>query len=200
MKTEIIAILDRSGSMGSIVNDAIGGFNTFLADQKSVPGEAKLTLVLFDDQYEKPYSAVPISDVPALTAATYTPRGMTALCDAIGKTITTEAPRIDAEKWADQVIVCILTDGEENSSHEYKLPQVKALTEAAQANGWKFVFLAANQDAFQAGASYGFNAGACTLFAATSEGTQKGYATMSGAVRSYRQAPVTPTSDPKETP
>ena len=186
MKTEIIAIIDRSGSMGSIVDDAIGGFNAFLADQKTVPGEARMTLALFDDKFEYVYAGALIADAQPLTHATFVPRGMTALLDAIGRTMNEQGARIKTQAWAEKVIVCILTDGGENSSREFKAARIKEMVTHAEANGWSFVFLAANQDAFSTGAGLGISGAHTANFAANSAGTQSAYASMSNTTRSLR--------------
>jgi Mg-chelatase subunit ChlD len=189
MKTEIIAIIDRSGSMQTIVNDAIGGFNTFLADQKTVPGEARMTTVLFDHEYTLLGAGKPLSEASPLTTATFVPRGNTALLDAIGRTLNDQGARIAADKWADKVIVCILTDGGENASREFTQPKVKEMIQHAEAHGWSFVFLAANQDAFATGAMYGINAANTFAFQANAAGTQAAYTSMSTATRSLRSQP-----------
>ena len=97
--TDIVCVIDRSGSMDSIRTDAIGGFNAFLKDQQAEPGEARLTLVLFDHEYLIPYENVPLPDVPPLDGTTYVPRGRTALNDAVGRAITTEGERLELERF-----------------------------------------------------------------------------------------------------
>jgi hypothetical protein len=192
MKTELISIIDRSGSMATIAKDAIGGFNTFLADQKTVPGEARMTLALFDDKYDVLYAGKTLAEAEPLTDKTFVPRGGTALLDAIGRTLNDQGARIKAEGWADKVIVCILTDGGENQSREFRQDQIKTMVQHAEGHGWSFVFLAANQDAFAAGASYGINAAHTMAFAASATGTQTAYASMSNTTRSLRGLPVAP--------
>lgn len=149
--TEIAYILDRSGSMQSMQEPAVVAFNDFVKSQLDVPGDARLTLVQFDDTYEVPVSAQPVQCVPELTAATYTPRGSTALLDAIGRTIQATAGRISAlpemEK-PGKVIFAIFTDGEENASREYTAKHISDLIRLYRdEKGWEFLFLAANQDA-----------------------------------------------------
>ena len=125
--TEIISIVDRSGSMQSILDDAIGGFNTFLAAQQRQPGEAKLSLILFDHEYQVVHQAVDIQQVEPLNQDTYVPRGSTALLDAVGKTIDAVGERLAATAESErpsQVIVSILTDGYENASQTYSKPKV----------------------------------------------------------------------------
>lgn len=178
---EILVIADRSGSMSSLRDDAIGGFNTFLEEQKAVKGEANLTLVLFDDQYEVPVERVNIQDVEPLTRDTFVPRGMTAMNDAIGKAIVTL--EVSSPKKA---IICIITDGAENSSKEFTSQQIKDKITEVEDKGWQVVFLAANIDAFQAGGSLGVNMNNTFSFAASAQGVQEAYANMSVSTRSYR--------------
>jgi len=149
--TEIAFILDRSGSMSSIRDQAISGFNHFLADQTAQPGDARLTLVLFDDEYLVPVAATPLRHVTPLDATTYVPRNSTALLDAIGRTIDELGRRLAATPEADrpgQVIVAILTDGEENSSRHFKWADIAArISHQREKYHWQFLFLGANQDA-----------------------------------------------------
>ncbi len=149
--TEIAYILDRSGSMQPMQEPAVAAFNDFIKSQLDVPGDARLSLIQFDDAYEVPVSAKPIQDVPQLTAATYTPRGSTALLDAIGRTIKETDRRISALPEGDKpgkVILAIFTDGEENASQEYTIKHIGDLIRLYRdQKGWEFLFLAANQDA-----------------------------------------------------
>lgn len=183
MKTEIIVILDRSGSMESIAKEVINGFNSFVKEQQEQPGKARLTLVQFDDKYELNYEGVKLSKVPALE---FVPRNMTALYDAIGRTLNEQGKRIVDEKWADLVIVNIITDGAENASKEFDQPIIKEMVSKAEKDGWKFLFMAANQDAFAAARSYGISGGLVGNFAATAKGTQMAYETTSATMSSLR--------------
>lgn len=184
--TEIVCVLDKSGSMSSVKDDAIGGFNSFLEQQKKLPGKAKLTLVLFDHRYEMKIDGAKLSDVSPLNERTYVPEGNTALLDAIGRAVTDVSRRIekapDKEK-PNKVIVMILTDGQENSSSDYSNEKIKALIEKQQKEcSWDFVFLAANQDAFATGREFGV-AGAATMgYAGTGIGTRSAYQCMSNYV------------------
>ena len=157
--TDITMIVDRSGSMASIKSDAEGGINTFIEMQKQEPGEALLTLVQFDTHYEFLHSGIPIKQVPAFTLL---PRGGTALLDAVGRAINETGARLAAMDEAQRpglVVVVIVTDGEENSSHEFRREQIRAMIEHQQSvYKWQFTFLAANQDAFAEGASLGIAA------------------------------------------
>lgn len=178
---EIFVIADRSGSMESIRDDAIGGFNSFLEEQQKLDGKANLTLVLFDDKYEVPVKSVDIQKVKPLTRETFVPRGMTAMNDAIGKAIV-ELSEIAPDK----AVVCIITDGAENSSKEFSNQQVKDKIKEVEAKGWQVVFLAANIDAFSAGGSLGINSATTFGFAANAQGVHNAYATMSASTRAYR--------------
>lgn len=189
-KTQIICILDRSGSMAdkNVIVEAINGFNNFLDEQKKLKDKATLTVALFDDRYELLYDNVDIQKVEKITKDTWSPRGMTALYDAIGKTINTvkaNHAKLDAEK-PDKVLVCIVTDGLENASQEYNRDGVKKLIKQCEDDDWNFVYLAANQDAFDVGSSFGVAGGNTYTFAATSAGAYNMSATLNSASVSYR--------------
>lgn len=190
MNTEILCILDRSGSMTTIKNDTIGGFNSFIKDQKEVEGAARLTLAQFDGQYEIVYQGLDIQEVPNLDSTVFVPRGSTALLDAIGKTLTEQKARIQKDAWADKVIVVILTDGEENSSREYNFDTIKTLTQSAQNEQWSFIYLGANQDAFSVAANFGIDTksalNSVSSYAATGEGALFAAKNYSNNTRMYR--------------
>lgn len=187
--TEIIFVLDRSGSMQSILTDTIGGFNSFLAEQKKLDGRCKLTFVQFDDKYEVPLRRYDIKDVPELTVDTFVPRGMTALHDAIGKTIADTKLLIEQaapEEKADKVLFVILTDGQENASKEYTQVHTSSLVKAQQDADWEFLFLAANQDAFATAKSYNISSSNAFTFGTNPEDVQKSFAMMAHATLGYR--------------
>lgn len=186
LKTEIIVITDRSGSMQSLARDVIGGYNKFLADQQAEPGEAKLTFVQFNDKYEIVSSGVPVREAKPLTSVTYVPAGSTALLDAMGRTLAEQAARIATEKWAELVIVCVITDGEENASREYSKAKVQEMVKHCEENGWKFIFQAANVDAFAVSAMTGSQSTYGQNFAATAQGVAGAYASNSATVRNLR--------------
>lgn len=185
---EIVAILDRSGSMDTIKLDAIGGFNTFIDEQKQQDGEANLTVVLFDNQYEILQDRVNLKDAIKLDNKNYIPRGGTALFDAIGKTIATFRERHAKGEVQGGLICSILTDGEENSSKEFKTTDSikKLITEAESELGWSFVFLAANQDAFAAGSNFGISGANTMSYAADSVGTRNAMKGASDYTTNYR--------------
>ena len=189
MKAEIVVILDRSGSMQTIVDDAIGGFNQFIEEQKKVEGEATVTLIQFDDRYETVFDNIPLNEVPKLNRETFVPRGMTALNDAIGRTISTVSARHTCPECRKntKTIYAILTDGGENCSREYATDRVNSMiSHARDEHGCEFIFLAANQDAFATGSLYGFKTADTFNFTADAEGTQVAYRNMSVRTTSYR--------------
>jgi Mg-chelatase subunit ChlD len=184
--TEIICIIDRSGSMESIRSDAIGGFNRFLADQQAPDDPARLTMVLFDDQYEIVHDGTDIRNVRPLTTQTFVPRGTTALLDAIGRTLNTVSARladIPAGDRPEKVIVVILTDGYENASREFSLAAVrKMITTYTDELKWDFIYLAANQNAFAESAKMGIAADNTMQFFANSDGCSRCYDNFSSAI------------------
>lgn len=153
--TEIAYLLDRSGSMEPLREAAITAFNDFLRVQLDVPGDARLTLVQFDDAYEVPVAALPVQEVPQLTAATYEPRGSTALLDAIGRTILDFDRRLaGVADRPGKVIFAIFTDGFENASREFTAARIGDLIrQRREQQDWEFLFLAANQDAIATAAA-----------------------------------------------
>lgn len=188
--TQIIVVLDRSGSMELIKNDTIGGFNTFLEEQKKIKGKAKMSLILFDDQYEVVFVNKDIKEVKKLDDNTFVPRGWTALLDAVGKTINENHGLINSKKGKDKpekVVFVIITDGQENNSKEYTKESVfKMINEMKTNENWKFMFLGANQDAINEAGQYGIDAGSSLTYSADSKGVQSSYNAMSDKISSYR--------------
>ena len=184
MNTEIIFICDRSGSMHSIDRPACQGYNGFLDEQRGVPGEARVTNILFDDRYEVKNQALPLAQAPYME--TLSPRGYTALYDAIGRTLDEQGRRIKAEGWAQKVICVVITDGAENRSRSYNLHRINEMITHAREHNWEFVFLAANISAEGVGRDLGFNPQYTYQFTANAAGTAQGYATASAATRSLR--------------
>ncbi len=188
--TEIISLVDRSGSMQSILDDAIGGFNTFLRSQQDQPGEAKLSLILFDHEYQIVHQAVDIQQVEPLNQDTYVPRGSTALLDAVGKTIDAVGERLAAtpeSKRPSQVIVSILTDGYENASQTYSKPKVaEMIKHQTEKYNWAFEFQAANMDAFAAAKELSIAPDRVVQFEATGEGVRDAFVQQSQRISAMR--------------
>ncbi len=147
-ETDIVFILDRSGSMSGIENDTIGGFNSFISNHKKNKN-TKVTTVLFDDQYEVLYERKPINEVKKLTPKEYYVRGCTALMDAIGKTINALSKKVKNNK----VLFVITTDGLENASREYNKDKIKKLIK--KHSNWEFIYIGANIDSFSEASSIG---------------------------------------------
>lgn len=186
--THISVVLDRSGSMQSIIDDTIGGFNKFLTDQKGVDGKATITLVQFDDQYEVLKNMEPLENVSNLTSETYVPRGSTALLDAIARTINrVEQKILELENKPDKVIFVIITDGQENASREFNKNNVfEMIRRCEQENKWQFVFMGANQDAITEAGSLGIRSSNSLTYGANSGGVQSAFRSLSTNMTSYR--------------
>jgi len=163
--TDITLVIDRSGSMSAIRDDAEGGINTFIREQAEEPGEALLTLVQFDTKYEFVHEGVPIGVVPHYKLV---PRGATALLDAIGRAINETGARLAAMQETDRpglVLFVVMTDGLENSSVEFTKSQIKEMIQHQESTySWHFTFLGADQDAFAEGGGMGFAPGAIAGF------------------------------------
>ena len=157
--TELVFVLDKSGSMSGLEKDTIGGFNSMLEKQKEVDGECLITTVLFDNGYELLHDRIDIRAVSPITEKEYSVGGSTALLDAIGRTINkiSNAQRHTADEFrAENVMFVIITDGEENASREYSSDKVKAqIQRQKEKYGWEFVFLGANIDAVETASRFG---------------------------------------------
>ena len=189
--TELVFILDRSGSMSGLESDTIGGFNSMLQKQQAVAGECRITTVLFDHSYKLLHDRIDIRAVGPLTEKEYYVGGSTALIDAIGMTINklVNVQKSMAEEYRDgKVMFVIITDGEENSSREYSAEKVRAMIEREKEKyGWEFVFLGANIDAVQTAGRFGISADRAVDYLADSAGTTLNFEMMSQAVAQYRQ-------------
>lgn len=185
--TDVTVVLDRSGSMASTKADAEGGFNTFIDEQKKVPGLCVVSLAQFDDQYENVYSGKPLAEVPNLVIS---PRGNTALLDAIGKTITATGERLEKMAEADRpehVIFIVVTDGQENASREWSSTKIHdAIKHQREKYNWQFVFMGATQDSIAMAKSVGFAPTGIMQFASNAVGTRRSYGSMSAAVANTR--------------
>lgn len=174
---EVIYIIDKSGSMGGLEKDVVGGYNAFVREQRSIKDKSILmTTVFFSNSATTRYDAVDIREVE-LKDADYLPSGGTALYDAMGNTLSTVSKRLSATPVKDRpcnVVVVIMTDGQENSSTEYTSQTIKRMVEDKQKNaGWEFLFFGANIDAYAAGDSIGVKREKSFEFKATGEGVRK---------------------------
>lgn len=181
-ETEIVVVLDRSGSMRDIGESTVNGFNKFLDEQKNSEGQAFITLVQFDDRYETKYKSIPVNEAESLILGeNFKPRGTTALLDAIGRTI--EELKTDRD-----VVFVIITDGEENSSRVYKREAIMKMIETQTQEGWNFLFLAANQDAIKTGGSIGIKKGNSITYVTNDSSVDNVFSSFSSNVSQYRKS------------
>ena len=177
---EIVVLLDKSGSMGSIWDSTIEGFNKFLVDQKEKTENAKMSLIQFDHRYEVSYESVSIQHVALLNRELYVPTGMTALLDSMGKSIRSLQQRLINHQENTMVIFVVITDGYENASKEYFGSVVKDMVKEMETkNNWQFVYLGANQDAISEGAKFGFVEDRSMTFANNDEGVSSAFMSLS---------------------
>jgi uncharacterized protein YegL len=188
--TEIIFLLDRSGSMAGLESDTIGGFNAFITNQSRLEGETKVTTVLFDDRYEILWNGIDADQVK-LTDQDYMVRGTTALLDAVGKTILDVGDRLfhtSEEERPGKVIFVITTDGQENASREFTYESIKNLIERQQEKyNWEFIFLGANIDAAKEAGCIGIERNNAYTFEASKEGVEMMYEMVFEAVSEKRE-------------
>lgn len=189
-KTELVFILDRSGSMSGLEEDTIGGYNSVLKNQQKEEGEAIVTTVLFDHEYEIIHDRTNIKEIKPITEKEYYVRGTTALLDAIGLTINKivgATKNTKKEHQADKVMFVIITDGMENSSREYDYMKVKALIERQKERyNWEFVFLGANIDAISTAAKFGIEEDRAANYNPDGAGTKLNYEVVSEMIVELR--------------
>ena len=188
--TELVFILDRSGSMAGLESDTIGGFNAMIEKQKKKEGGCYVSTILFDDVSEVLHDRVKLGDIPKMTENDYTVRGCTALIDAIGGAIH---PIGNIHKYArpedvpEHTMFVITTDGQENASHRYTSEQVKKMIERQKEKyGWEFLFIGANIDAVETAARYGISRDRSVNYNADGEGTHILYESVAKAVCNVR--------------
>lgn len=189
--TELVFILDKSGSMAGLEKDTIGGYNSMLEKQKDVEGDCVITTVLFDNEYELLHDRIDIKAVHKITEKDYFVGGSTALLDAMGRTIQ-KITRVQAntseEYRAEKVLFVIITDGEENSSREYDYRKIRSLVEKQKKKyKWEFIFLGANMDAIKTASRFGIDSDRAVDYLADSDGTELNFRMMSNTVAAYRQ-------------
>ncbi len=188
--TEIVFILDRSGSMSGLESDTIGGFNSMIEKQKNAEGEALISTVLFDNTSEVIHDRVSVQSIKPMTRDDYTVRGCTALLDAIGGAIHHIG---NVHKYArnedvpEHTLFVITTDGMENASRRYDSEKVKKMIERQKEKyGWEFLFLGANIDAVETARHFGISEDRAVNYHSDSEGTQLNYEVLSEAICSVR--------------
>lgn len=191
--TEIVTIIDKSGSMTSLRGKTIEGFNEFLHEQKNLDGEANFSLILFSSPYKEEivFDSVDIKEVSELTEENYYTNGTTALYDCIGKTIKSLKKRIknlDKKDRPERTLFVIITDGEENSSRIYDKEKIFKMINKKEKNGWNFIYLGANQDSFVEGSKMGLKQGKTLNYDATSDGINYAFYNISKYAKNYRTA------------
>lgn len=187
--TELVFILDRSGSMRGLESDTVGGYNALLDKQRKEDGEAIVTTVLFDDGYELLHDRIPLTGIADITTKEYYVRGCTALLDAVGRTITkvenAQAHTLESQR-PEKTLFVITTDGLENSSKEYRLDTVKTMIARCREKGWEFLFMGANMDAVKTAGAMGIAPERSVNYHADSAGTAATFASVACAVSEMR--------------
>lgn len=190
--TELVFIIDRSGSMHGLEDDTIGGFNSMLEKQKEADGEAIVSTVLFNDKAEVIHNRFDIRDVEPLTNRDYRVGGCTALLDAVGRgidKIVSVQRHLPEDSRAEKVIFVIITDGYENASREYTYNRIKKMIDLEQEKyGWEFIFLGANIDAVAEGARFGIREDRAVRYKSDAEGTALNYDVVATTVCEMRCA------------
>lgn len=191
--TELVFILDRSGSMSGLEDDTIGGFNGTIRKQRKVPGRALVTTVLFDHKYEVLHDRVPLNEIYDMTPKEYYTRGCTALLDAMGRTITdisAKRKRMPKDERPGKTIFVIITDGYENASKEYTYDKVKELVKRKGDKGWEFLFLGANMDAVKEAERVGIGHSRSVTYRNDEKGTRIAYDGIAEAVCNMRKLDI----------
>ncbi len=194
-KTELIFILDRSGSMGGLESDTIGGFNATISDQKKIDGETRVTTILFDNFFEVLHDRINLQDIAPLTEQDYFVRGSTALYDAVAlgiRKIANVQKQTRKEGRADKVIMVITTDGYENSSRDTNAAMLHKMIDDCKKDGWEFLFLGADIDAQAAAGSIGIESNRAANFVKDSQGVQVQYDSLNVAISAMRSGAPLP--------
>ena len=189
--TELVFVIDKSGSMSGLEKDTIGGFNSMLNKQRDEEGEVAITTVLFDDKMKVLHDRADLAKVVNLSNKDYQVGGCTALLDALGKTIkhiNKVQKSLPEDECPDRTMFIITTDGQENSSHEYSYEKIKKMIEKKRdKKKWEFLFLAANMDAISAAANMGIAADRAVRYHCDSVGTAVNYAVLNKTISKYRE-------------
>ena len=194
-KTELIFILDRSGSMGGLESDTIGGFNATISDQKKIDGETRVTTILFDNFFEVLHDRINLQDIAPLTEQDYFVRGSTALYDAVAlgiRKIANVQKQTRKEGRADKVIMVITTDGYENASRDTNAAMLHKMIDDCKKDGWEFLFLGADIDAQAAAGSIGIDSNLAANFVEDSQGVRVQYDSLNVAISAMRSGAPLP--------
>lgn len=188
--TELVFILDQSGSMYNLVDDTVGGFNTMIEKQKGIEGEANVSLILFNNIVKMVYDNVPLEKIEPLTTETYFPGGSTALYDAIGGTVSNVGRRLSntkEEERPEKVIVVVTTDGYENASKEYTSTKISDMIKHQREKySWEFIFLGADLDTVEKASQLGFNPDFTCTWTTSSAGMESYTKGLSNAISTMR--------------
>ena len=187
--TELVFILDRSGSMHGLEGDTMGGFNSFIEKQKEVDGECLVSTILFNSQSKVIYDRVPLREVPEMTRKEYVPSGSTALIDAMGDAIhhiRNVHKYIRKADVPEHTVFVIITDGQENDSHRYSSDEVKRMVSQQKEKDWEFLFLGANIDAVETARHYGIDEDRSVRYLNDRKGVEKNFEVLSKAVSMKR--------------
>ncbi len=194
-KTELIFILDRSGSMSGLESDTIGGFNATISDQKKIDGETRVTTILFDNFFEVLHDRINLQDIVPLTDKDYFVRGSTALYDAVAlgiHKIVNVQKQTKPEGRADKVIMVITTDGYENSSRETNAAMLHKMIDDCKKEGWEFLFLGADIDAQAAAGSIGIESHRASNYVKDAQGVRVQYDSLNVAISAMRSGAPLP--------
>lgn len=188
--TELVFILDRSGSMSGLEDDTIGGFNSFIEKQKEVDGECLVSVVLFNNTSKVVYDRVSLDDIRKMTRHDYMASGSTALIDAMGDAIghiKNVHKYIRDEDVPEKTVFVIITDGQENDSHKYSSDEVKKMVSKQKENDWEFIFLGANIDAVETAKRYGIDSRRAATYYNDEKGVEINFTSLSSAIKGLRK-------------